>query len=115
MVGIYLQAAAVEEGEGGVTAFGVIERTFSIGAGIPGAMALRIALVEAVVHGWDIARATGQAYSIPDDLAGPMLEGLRKQLGGGERAAGSPFVSEVAIPDDAPLQDRLIAFTGRTP
>lgn len=93
----------------------VAERTFTIGDGMPGKAALRVALLEAVVHGWDIAKASNQAYEIPDMLAVPMLDGLRKGLGDGDRPAGGSFAPAVPVPEDAPAADKLIAFTGRTP
>jgi len=91
------------------------ERTLPIGEGMPGKMLLRIALIEAVVHGWDIAKATGQRYEIPDEVAGPMLDGMRKAFGDAERPPGSAFGPIVPVPGDSPLAEQLIAFTGRTP
>lgn len=94
---------------------GLAERTLPIGEGMPGKLLLRIALVEAVIHGWDVAKATGQAYEIPDELAAPMLDGMRKAFGDGERPPGGGFGPIVPVPDDAPLADQLIGFTGRRP
>ncbi len=66
-----------------------------------------------VVHGWDLARATGQDESIDADEAARVLEGA---YGFGD-AFRSPQVAgpEVSVPDDADVQTRLIAFYGRTP
>ena len=36
------------------------------GMDTPGEAAGAVALEETVVHGWDLARATGQAYEVPD-------------------------------------------------
>lgn len=66
-----------------------------------------------LVHGWDIARATGQAEKLPtaevhrvytDTL--PMAEMLRTP------GVCGPAVS---VPDDAPEQDRLLGLFGRQP
>jgi uncharacterized protein (TIGR03086 family) len=82
---------------------------------VPSSMVLFVALGEAVIHGWDIATATGQRYDVPDDLAASLLEGMSGRMGGGERPPGMPFASEVPISGDAPALDRLIAFSGRDP
>lgn len=93
---------------------GVTDKTFQIGDGMPGKLAQRIALIEAVLHGWDIAKATNQSYSIPDQLAEPMLSGL-KQAVGDDRPSGGAFGPPVPVPADASLADQLVAYTGRTP
>ena len=66
-----------------------------------------------VVHGWDLARATGQDETIDADEAERVLEGAH---GFGD-AFRSPQVAgpEVSVPADADVQTRLIAFYGRTP
>lgn len=91
------------------------KETIPVGDGMPTTMALRIALLEAVVHGWDIARSTNQPYEIPDMLAQPILSGLQATVGDGPRPEGHFFGSPVEVPDDASAADKLIAFTGRTP
>jgi uncharacterized protein (TIGR03086 family) len=86
------------------------------GGDTPGEVCGLICLDELVVHGWDIARASGQAYS--SDRAS--LDGSLEVLGhfqtpGKDVPAGSPFGKVVDVPDDAPLLDRVVAFTGRDP
>ena len=109
-------ARALDDAERAWSAPGVMEReTVPIGRGIPPGFALRIGLIEAVVHGWDLARATHQPYEIPEDVAQRMLEGMRAQMGDMPRPPGSWFGPEVSVPDDATSADKLIAFTGRTP
>lgn len=71
-----------------------------------------------IVHGWDLARATGQ-----DDTLDPMVVQtayamLTSAEGGGFVAMGrqAGFLGPaVPVPDDASLQDRLIAYMGRQP
>lgn len=107
---------AVEMARSAWTAEGALEQeSVPVGAGMPAKMALRIALLEAVVHGWDLAKATDQAYEIPDQLAEPMLSGLIQAFGNAPREPGGFFGPAVAVPDDASAADKLIAFTGRTP
>lgn len=79
----------------------------------PAKTLLRVALGEAVLHGWDLAKATGQAYEIPEPIATSMLEGMRRMFPA-ERPPAL-FGPEIPIADDAPAADRLVAFTGRRP
>lgn len=72
-----------------------------------------VALDEVLIHGWDLAVATGQAYR-PDDAAVAAcfdFVGDRRD----EPAGASPFGPVVPVPDDAPLFDRLLGRTGRDP
>ena len=86
------------------------------GADTPGEVCGLICLDELVVHGWDIARASGQGYTADE----ASLEGSLEVLGqfqepGKEVPPGSPFGKVVDVADDAPLLDRVVAFTGRDP
>lgn len=73
----------------------------------------RIALTEMVVHGWDLARATGQAY----DLADATLRACLDHVSVFVPAAPVPQLwgTPAAVPPDAPLLDRVLAGTGRDP
>ena len=89
----------------GITMAGPIE--------MPADVAALVALDEVVVHGWDLARATGQRYE-PDaaDVAAilPFLEAFAS-------AEGVPglFGPAVAVPADAPAFDRALGLSGRDP
>ncbi len=86
------------------------------GLEMPGEVAGVVALDELVIHGWDVARASGQAYDCDEEtleivhgfvaqFAGPGKEGDREGL----------FGPVVAVPDDAPELDRVIGLSGRDP
>ena len=83
------------------------------GVTFPAAVAGRVAVNELVVHGWDLARATGQPYR-PDpadlDASYSMLAPWPDDMRG-----EGPFGPTVAVPDDAPLLDRVIGLSGRDP
>ena len=83
------------------------------GVDFPAEVGGRIALTEVVVHGWDLARATGRPYAVDDDVLAAVLPHVT------EFAAGPPveglFAAAVPVNDDAPLLDRVIALTGRDP
>ncbi|MTE16502.1 TIGR03086 family metal-binding protein [Nocardia aurantiaca] len=70
------------------------------------------ALDELVIHGWDLARATGQSYDPdPADLA-VLLGMLRDTPREGIPGLFGPVVD---IPAEAPLFDRVLGLTGRDP
>ncbi|RLV47580.1 TIGR03086 family protein [Nocardioides mangrovicus] len=81
---------------------------------VPAEASLHLRLAETMVHGWDLARATGQQPHFPDDLVEREIEASRQLL---QRvpAGHSPFGSPVGVPDDAAPLDRLAALLGRTP
>jgi uncharacterized protein (TIGR03086 family) len=69
------------------------------------------AVVEPLVHAWDLATATGQRIDLPDDLVIPLLDALAPAeamiRGSGMFAGPRP------VPADASPPDRLLAFLGR--
>ncbi|MGH3098937.1 MAG: TIGR03086 family metal-binding protein [Streptosporangiales bacterium] len=66
-----------------------------------------------LIHGWDIARATGQDETLPADEVKQAYEGA-VALGDNLRRDGV-CGPEVPVSADAPLQDRLLGLLGRTP
>jgi uncharacterized protein (TIGR03086 family) len=92
---------------------GALDRMVTVPAGtVQGTFALHLRLTELLVHGWDIARATGQKTDFPEVLA-------EEELHFSERALGvippdrRPFKPPQPAPDDAPAIDRLAALLGR--
>ncbi|MFH8449745.1 TIGR03086 family metal-binding protein [Streptomyces fungicidicus] len=84
------------------------------GFDMPGEVTAAVAADELVVHGWDLARATGQAY-VPDPAALAASHAfLRAAAEEGERGDGI-FGPVVPVPSDAPLLDRTIGLSGRDP
>ncbi len=69
------------------------------GAELPASFAASILPVELVLHGWDLAQASGQPLHISDELVA-YLRGLAEGLVPGGREGGS-FGPEVAPADDA--------------
>jgi uncharacterized protein (TIGR03086 family) len=75
---------------------------------------LGIGFVDQLIHGWDVAKATGQDVKMPDDLAEAawnMVAGRMDDVS----QRGDFFKAPVPVPDDAPAQDKLIAYSGRKP
>jgi uncharacterized protein (TIGR03086 family) len=73
---------------------------------------------EFAVHGWDIARATGQDIDfdagVTDRALGWARQNLRPEFRGAEQD-GFAFAPEVTSDETAPAADRLAAFFGRDP
>lgn len=77
---------------------------------------LGMALGEYLVHGWDLARATGRSYRPPSEAVEPALEFLAGVVAPEHRGPDSGlFDAEVPVADDAPPFDRLLGFAGRDP
>jgi uncharacterized protein (TIGR03086 family) len=92
---------------------GVLERVVTVPFGsVPGAVALHLRLVENLVHGWDLARATGQQPQHDDAVAEAALAFTLARLGD-VPAGRSPFAPPQPAPDDSPAIDRLAAALGR--
>jgi uncharacterized protein (TIGR03086 family) len=86
------------------------------GVDLPGEIAPVVALEELVIHGWDLARATGQSYEC-DDATLEIVRGFVSQFAGDDQAdmRGSAYRAPVAVGDTAPLLDRVVALSGRDP
>lgn len=83
-------------------------------ADVTGAVALGVHTVETVVHGWDLAKATGQPTTIAPDLFAAAWEGTRG-IDDSFRGPDGPFGPVVTLPAGSSDTDRLVAWLGRTP
>jgi uncharacterized protein (TIGR03086 family) len=90
--------------------------TWAGGFELPGEVAGIIALDELVIHGWDVARASGRAYDC-DPRSLDVVHGFVDQMAGAgqEAAREGLFGPVVQVPEDAPLFDRVIGLSGRHP
>jgi uncharacterized protein (TIGR03086 family) len=79
---------------------------------MPGNALVMINLVDTVVHGWDLAKATGQNTEIPEDVAEAALAFTTKMMKKGQRIG---FDDPVPVADDASATDRLVGWLGRQP
>lgn len=92
---------------------GALDRPVNIPAGtLPGSVACELRVVEVLVHGWDLARATGRRLEFPADVVEQSLAFSRVQLGR-VPADRSPFGPPQPIADDAAALDHLAALLGR--
>jgi len=83
---------------------GVIERT---------GPSLGIAFSDTLLHGWDIAKATGQDTTMPDGLAAAAYEVVHGAFTDEQRKG--VFKPELEVGNDASPQEKLLAYTGRDP
>lgn len=95
---------------------GAAERPLRLGeAAMPGELALGMILWEYQVHGWDLARATGQPWA---PAAAASLESLAfapGMLTPDYQGEGKAFGEPVPVAPDAPPLDRLLGLSGRDP
>ena len=83
------------------------------GNDMPASHAASILPLELVLHGWDLAQASGQPIHISDEVV-DYLRRLGEMVVPGGRKFGV-FADEVSPAVDASALDRLAAFAGRTP
>ena len=86
------------------------------GIDLPGEVAGLVALDELVIHGWDVARSSGQPYEC-DEASLEAVHGFVSQFSGpGQEASREGLFGPVVdVPADAPLLDRVIGMAGRDP
>jgi uncharacterized protein (TIGR03086 family) len=96
------------------SASGALERSHQTPMGeMPGAGLAGFASLDLVVHGWDLARATGQSASFDDELVAHCL-GFAQQVIT-DQMRGPLIGPPVSVPDTAPPIERLAGFMGRHP
>ncbi len=83
---------------------GVIEKT---------GPSLGIAFTDQLLHGWDLAKATGQDATMPAGLPDVAYEMINGRLTDDQRQGA--FKPEIATGPDATAQEKLLAYTGRDP
>ncbi|MFD9128699.1 TIGR03086 family metal-binding protein [Kitasatospora sp. NPDC059571] len=83
------------------------------GITVPAVAVAQMVIKEMVVHGWDVARASGQDYGVRDDLARLVLGVVEEHAELYRRYGG--FAAPVAVPSTATLLDRALAASGRDP
>jgi uncharacterized protein (TIGR03086 family) len=75
-----------------------------------------VALDELVLHGWDLARSTGQSFTCDPASTAAVLEFTSASAQPDQAASREGlFDPVVAVPDDAPALDRALGFAGRDP
>jgi uncharacterized protein (TIGR03086 family) len=83
---------------------GVVEKT---------GPALGIAFTDQLLHGWDLAKATGQDTTMPTGLPEMAYEMIHGRFTDEQRKG--TFKPEIPVDPEASAQDKLLAYTGRDP
>lgn len=84
------------------------------GVQLPGDVAGKVAMNELVVHGWDVARATGQPFDCDPQALDASMEFV-SAMSTPEASRDGLFGPVVGVTADAPKLDRLIGLSGRDP
>jgi uncharacterized protein (TIGR03086 family) len=93
---------------------GALERTIAAPFGeVPGEVFGRFVALDGLVHGWDIAIASGQRYDPPADIVAAVDAFAREAITDGMRD-GDTFARATPVPEGASAIERVVAFTGRT-
>jgi uncharacterized protein (TIGR03086 family) len=74
-----------------------------------------VALNEVLIHGWDLAAATGQDYRPDPATVRACLDFGVAMATAAPEARDQIYGPVVPVPEDAPLFDRLLGQTGRDP
>ncbi len=80
---------------------------------MPGPVLAGFTTLDILVHGWDLAKATGQPAALEAALVGHVLAFAHQALT--EETRAGRIGPNVAVPAGAPVTDRLAGFLGRQP
>jgi uncharacterized protein (TIGR03086 family) len=93
---------------------GAMERTVEAPIGnVPGEVMARFAAFDLLIHGWDLASATGQSFDPRGDVVAEVDVFARSALAP-EMRNGDTFAHETSAPAEATPLESLVAFSGRT-
>jgi uncharacterized protein (TIGR03086 family) len=84
-----------------------------MGSPMPSADVAALNIAEMVLHGWDLAAATGQAYTVSEPAAAAAMRAVEANAELFRQYKG--FAEPVDVPPTASPLDRLLALSGRDP
>lgn len=80
---------------------------------MPATMIGEMTLVELLLHGWDLASATGQQLAVDDELGAILHRSITETAEMGRQMGA--YGPEVHVPESAPMFDRALGLAGRDP
>lgn len=84
-----------------------------MGSPTPAADVAALNIAEMVLHGWDLAAATGQAYTVSEPAAAAAMRAVEANAELFRQYKG--FAEPVEVPPSASVLDRVLASSGRDP
>jgi uncharacterized protein (TIGR03086 family) len=92
----------------------VWERSLDMmGTPTPASDIARLIIAEMVLHGWDLAAATGQRFEVGDQAVAVALKAVEDNAEMFRKYEG--FAEPVEVPSSAPLLDQVLGASGRDP
>ena len=83
------------------------------GSSMPAPMVGDMVVAEVLLHGWDLARATGQRFQVSDEVAKELRRGIEETAEMGRQMGA--YGPAVVVGDDATDLDRALGAAGRDP
>lgn len=83
------------------------------GAQMPAPAIGELGLIELMLHGWDVARATGQSLRVSEEIGAELLRCLEPTLDQGREF--EVYGPEVTVAPDAPSFVKALGLSGRDP
>ncbi len=80
---------------------------------MPATVIGEMAFAELLLHGWDLARATGQQLTIPDEVALDLRHSIEETAELGRKMGA--YGDEVSVPDQSTQFERALGASGRDP
>lgn len=84
-----------------------------MGTSTPATDIAALIIAEMVLHGWDLAAATGQKFEVGDQAAAVALKAVEDNAELFRKYQG--FADPVEVPSSAPALDRALGASGRDP
>jgi uncharacterized protein (TIGR03086 family) len=85
------------------------------GVDLPGEVAGLVALDEVVIHGWDLAVASGQPFECDPAALEAVHAFLQESVAEAPQGTPGLFGPPVPAGPDAPLVDKVVGLSGRDP
>ena len=106
--------ASAKEADAAFSLPGAMERPVGVSYGpVPAEVYAGHRFVDVLIHGWDLAQATGQDATLDPELVDACWSVINPQM---ELLRGSGmFGDQLDVPDDADSQTKLLATLGRRP
>jgi uncharacterized protein (TIGR03086 family) len=105
--------ASAAEADAAFSVPGAMQRPVAVSYGpVPAEVYAGHRFIDVLIHGWDLAVATGQDATLDPALVAACFDVINPQLD--LLKSSGMFGSEISVPDDADPQTKLLAILGRS-